>query len=488
MAAQSTALNPTSLPFYPGAGLRSEEDQIRNKIKDGPSSLGPYTSSAHQRRDSMLPRQTSWHNQSIKSSPGPPDPPDPVLSSTAESPRPRSILKEDSFNSADFPPETHSLRSSANSMSTGTASDLGSVSDFEVASGGDNRSFRFNKESNNVHFSLTDAEPHATSGVIPGSQPITILRTMHRPLQQEPSGYIPPSNAFIPHRANPHNMTLASSPASSAGDSSARVSTGVEFIQSLDAQLKASPLINDILDRLTKYELSNREIQRDLGDVRRKLDILIARSIDATIKGPERASISAEPVFRNPFAPAGQNIPLQSNSLPQSNGGTPGSVPSVHSQDEVAQISQRLNTLTAAVSQILALQTQQHIQSISGSLPSQSTPNSTGSLNLPDQPGHQASLPPGSMVPLPLSNRPDLRPSGRSPNLPMRTWSAGSLELPTRTQETNNTIGLGRPADSYLRDKRRSTVNIMRRDSTIVRFELYIHTPSSYLLIILWTF
>ncbi|GJJ07344.1 hypothetical protein Clacol_001545 [Clathrus columnatus] len=471
MAAQSTALNPTSLPFYPGAGLRSEEDQIQNKIKsDALFSSSFSTPSLSQQRESTFTTRPSVNHQSIKSSPAPPDP---VHITATESPRPQSVSKEDSLNSNEFPLDTNSLRSSANSMSAGTASDFGSISDYEVISGGDNRPTRSNKESANMQSPFIDGESNTTSAIIPGSQPISILRTIHRTQQQQdPLGYMPPSNAFIPHRATPPNILLASSPASSAGDSSARASTGIEYIQSIDAQLKASPLINEILDRLSKYELSNREIQRELGDVRRKLDILIARSVDATIKGPERverASISVEPVFRNPFAPAGQNIPIQTGNVPiiPSNGNTPSSTSPTRPQEEIAQISQRLNTLTAAVSQILALQTQQHIQSISTNLPSQSTPNNPGPLNALDQAAPPASVPVTSTPPLPLPNRPDLRPSGRSPNLPMRTWSAGSLELPPRAQDANNNIGLGRPADSYLRDKRRSTVNLMRRDSTI---------------------
>lgn len=468
MAAQSTALNPTSLPFYPTVEFRTEGDQIRNRIKDEPSSLTPHVSNAQQRRDSTFTTYTSLSYQSIKLPPAPSDTLDSAHLNTKESPRPRSVTKEDSFNSGDFPLETHSIRSSANSMSTGTASDLGSISDFEVVSGGgDNKPLRINKESG-VSFTLIDSEVNTTSGTIPSSQPISILRTMHRTPQQEPPGYVPPSNPYIPHKATPSNLILASSPASSAGDSSARASTGIEYIYNIDAQLKASPFINEILDRLSRYELSNREIQRELGDVRRKLDILIARSIDTTMKSPERASISAEPVFRNPFAPAGQIISISPNSsapITSSNGGTPGSTPPVRPQDEVAQISQRLNTLTAAVSQMLALQTQQHIQSISSGLPPQGIPN-----NPPEQPGPQPSLSSGPTAPLPLPNRPDLRPPGRSPSLPMRTWSAGSLELPPRTQDqnTNNSVGLGRPTDSYLRDKRRSTVNIMRRDSSMV--------------------
>jgi translation initiation factor 4A len=48
----------------------------------------------------------------------------------------------------------------------------------------------------------------------------------------------------------------------------------------------------------------------------------------------------------------------------------------------------------------------------------------------------------------------------------MRTWSAGSLDLPMRPPDTN--VGLGRP-EAFLRDKRRSVAGLMRRDSSSVR-------------------
>ncbi|KAJ7276335.1 P-loop containing nucleoside triphosphate hydrolase protein [Mycena haematopus] len=54
-----------------------------------------------------------------------------------------------------------------------------------------------------------------------------------------------------------------------------------------------------------------------------------------------------------------------------------------------------------------------------------------------------------------LPNRPDLRPS---PRAPMRTWSAGTLDLPVRPPDPGR-------QDSLLRDKRRSVSGLVRRES-----------------------
>jgi hypothetical protein len=93
-----------------------------------------------------------------------------------------------------------------------------------------------------------------------------------------------------------------------------------------DAQAKASPFINDLLDRLLRCEYSTKEIQRELGDVTRKLNWLIERSNTAG---------------QSPQTPAG-------------------------TADDVRTLTQRVNTLTTSVGQLLALQTQAHMQNING--------------------------------------------------------------------------------------------------------------------------
>ena len=55
-------------------------------------------------------------------------------------------------------------------------------------------------------------------------------------------------------------------------------------------------------------------------------------------------------------------------------------------------------------------------------------------------------------------SRHDLRPGPRGPNPPMRTWSAGTLDLPMR-----------QPEPLPPQNKRRSVSGLLRRDSSGVR-------------------
>ncbi|THG97659.1 hypothetical protein EW026_g4378 [Hermanssonia centrifuga] len=64
-----------------------------------------------------------------------------------------------------------------------------------------------------------------------------------------------------------------------------------------------------------------------------------------------------------------------------------------------------------------------------------------------------------------LPSRADIRSTPRIPGPPMRTWSAGTLDLPMRSSDSP-TGSIGR-ADSGLRDKRRSVTGLLRRDSAV---------------------
>jgi len=246
----------------------------------------------------------------------------------------------------------------------------------------------------------------------------------------------------------------------------------------LEAQLKALPLIHDILDRLVRCEYSTREIQRDLGDVHRKVNLLVERSLNAN----NNATISSQPEFKDPFAPSSVNAQsFNSPAVAGPRGSMGGIAPNqVSSSDDIGQISQRLNTLTTSVGQLLALQTQQHIQSTNSVLPNGQIGGSSNNNNNQQQqdsgPNQMISPPlqPG-MLGHGLPNRPDMRgPPGRTPNQPMRTWSAGNLDLPMRPSESGS---LGRSND--LLNKRRSVTGtmgsggggggLMRRDSAGVR-------------------
>lgn len=248
---------------------------------------------------------------------------------------------------------------------------------------------------------------------------------------------------------NANGIFVSSSPVSSL-DSGSQFTSGGEFSQNLDAQLKTSPLIQDIIERLLRCEFTTQEVQRELRDVHRKMDFLVERSFN---NAPQASS--SQPEFKDPFAPTGGQsatsltIPRASFSV----GIAPNQSPP---PDEITQISQRINTLTTSVGQLLALQTQQHIQNATtlGRL----TPHT------PDLPPNQpfgANISPNpALLGHGLPNRPELRAS-RAPNPPTRTWSAGNLDLPLRVDNVG-TLGRSDP----VRDKRRSvTGGLMRRES-----------------------
>jgi hypothetical protein len=71
-----------------------------------------------------------------------------------------------------------------------------------------------------------------------------------------------------------NNLAIASSPVSSLG-SGGQFTSNMDYPSSFEAQLRASPVINDILERLVRCEISTREIHRNLNDVHRKVDILL---------------------------------------------------------------------------------------------------------------------------------------------------------------------------------------------------------------------
>lgn len=226
---------------------------------------------------------------------------------------------------------------------------------------------------------------------------------------------------------------------------------------SLETQLQSSPIIGDILARLQRCEYTNREILRDLGDVQRKVNLLIERAVASQNQG--------QPEFKDPFSSSvngsGAVTPLSGMQPRPSMGNiAPNQMAPV---DDVGAISQRLNLLTNSVGQLLAIQTAQLQQSAIAD----SRKNSTISLNTPPlEVAPNQVLPNGppvnhGLLGHGLPNRPDLRPPNqRQPNPPMRTWSTGALELPpVRPVEQN--MQRGNPGA-----KRGSVASLMRRDSS----------------------
>jgi len=126
-------------------------------------------------------------------------------------------------------------------------------------------------------------------------------------------------------------------------------------------------------------------------------------------------------------------------------------------------ISKRLDALTNSVQQILMIQ--QHNHNNSGNSGSHHHPPFHGNGPVSPADGGFDGMPPNMNVGngSGLMGGPPNRPHSRNPPPPVRTWSAGSLDMPMR-QDTH----LSRP-DGLLNQKRRSIVgNLNRRDSAVV--------------------
>jgi hypothetical protein len=232
--------------------------------------------------------------------------------------------------------------------------------------------------------------------------------------------------------------------------------------QSFESQLKASPFMADLLERLVRCEASTRQIQSDLTIVHRKVNILVDRALaqaQAPPPLPHSQPEFVDPFSRRPSVISGPNghqglIPPQAGLNHRASMGNiaPNQLPP---DNDVSQIRDQLNTLTSSVGQLIALQ--------AATLPLDHHRKSTPGLNTPVE------IPPHQVLPPVVTNqgylghgRPDLRPSPRQPNPPMRTWSAGNLELPVRNSEPNTS----RPGSVAL-PKRGSVASLMRRDSAV---------------------
>lgn len=242
----------------------------------------------------------------------------------------------------------------------------------------------------------------------------------------------------------------SASPVSSQNSSTRFTPAIDQQAQSFETQLKASPMIHDILDRLVRCEYTTREIQRDLGDINLKVNLLVEKALGVN---------NSQPEFKDPF-----DVNSNSSNLIKHRPSISNIAPNqAANTDDISSISHRLNTLTSSVGQLLALQTQQmqHQQSAI----SDGRNNSVISLNAaqldlaPNQVISSSGVVNAPILGHGLPNRPDLRV--RHPNPSLRTWSAGTLDLPMRPPEQ----GIGRQ-EAILRDKRRSASGLLRRDSS----------------------
>ena len=411
MASRSAALNPTSNPFFPGGGRNGDSDNGSTQ------NLGFAQATIHrheQDRSSLSSLSLSPSEfRSVKSSPSPP-------SNDGDSTGAFSIRT---------PPVDHALPNPAFRHLD--------VAERQSQTNGSPRAQGMGNMGTRLHGMGEDVE---TPGPTVGGDARGAMNTSFFTLLQQQN---------VKERATPpiSNHNLSSHSTSGVTSSSPGSSTGSHMASSIDlqpqnfeSQLRASPFIHDLLDRLVRCEYSTREIQRDLGEVHRKVNLLVERSLAGSAT-PMNAS-QKPPEFRDPFSPTNKILrPSISNPPPP----PPG--------DDITVISQRLNTLTSSVGQLLALQTQQLHANSQGPIG-----NSTPQLEMSAPPLNHGLV----------QNRPDLRTANRMPNGPMRTWSTGNLDLPVRGPPDLN--GLGRLApDLVPRDKRRSVSGMQRRDSAGVR-------------------
>lgn len=446
MAKSPGALNPASIPFFPGKLRASSEGEDMGGPGGGPNQIGFRVPNPRQQEDrgsmSTLSISPSEY-RSVRSSPSP--------SSLDERDRdPRDNLRFPSSHSpsggARLSPafrQTEAERPYPNiEARTREASTKGTLETLPE----------------------NTPQPRSSSdGVPPGSSPF--FSNINPRTSSTPPANISSSRSSS-FNTNYNNSVFTSSSPVSSLDSNSLIAE-----HSLETQLKALPLIHDILDRLVRCEYTTREIQRDLGDVHRKVNLLVERSLDNNANHVNNTNLSSQPEFKDPFA-SGNPQPFNVSPMNVARASMSGAIAPNQSapSDDIGQISQRLNTLTTSVGQLLALQTHQRIQTTNVGMPNGQI---MGGNNL-----HQ-DLAPNQMLPPPMQSnannlghglptRPDLR-QPRAPNPPMRTWSAGTLDLPMRPSDTGS---LGRSNDR-MRDQRRSVTGgaiagpgLMRREST----------------------
>ncbi|KAF8639446.1 hypothetical protein AX16_010301 [Volvariella volvacea WC 439] len=406
--ARSAALNPASVPFFPG-GLRAHEEDT------GRTPFNGHSLREQDRRSSLSVSPLDY--RSPRSSPSP-------------SQDTRSTLQHLST-----PPITE------------TTSPSPTIRHVEAGRPYPGIEYRAQRESS--MFGVLNTLPEAEDA-LEATSTESSPQTLNQPFVQQGSGHehlsTPP--APLSHTLLTHQSGFASVSPVSSLDSASQFAASVDQGQNFEFQLRSSPFILSLVERLVQYEATVRDLKINLDEVTRKVDILVERSLGST----------SQPEFKDPFAVGnGQNFSPISLPRPSIGGIAPNQpAPS----DDITTISQRLNTLTTSVGQLLSLQRQQM----------QSTTdlrnNSVVALSSQQELAPNQVVPPtmqgSSLLNHGLPSRPDLRTSRI--NQPMRTWSAGNLDLPLRPNDpsiTRQDSGLGR-------DKRRSVSGLLRRDSSAI--------------------
>lgn len=317
--------------------------------------------------------------------------------------------------------------------------------------------------------SLPEADDNQENGAsMAGNEPGSGIQTPSSfvsPVQQQTGRErldTPPVAAAFSSFSFGGAQRTSASPVSSLGSASqfAGSTTGNDGMAlGFDSQLKISPFMHDLMDRLVRCEYNTREIQHDLVDIQRKVNLLLERALTTNSQQP------GQPEFKDPFAATTNGNALGSSiSQPRPSIGNIAPNQQVPAMEDVQTINQRLNALTTSVGQLFTLQTQQ-MQQAGHPLEAR---NSIIGLGPPqDIAPHQlispSTLSPPTLISHTLSNRPDLRPAARQqPNTPLRTWSSGTLDMPIRASES----AMSRQ-EPVLRDKsRRSVSGLLRRDSS----------------------
>jgi hypothetical protein len=251
-------------------------------------------------------------------------------------------------------------------------------------------------------------------------------------------------NVSYNHGTNGYNSSI--SPVSSL--ESAGPNSSVDHL-SFDEQLIRSPVMKDLLDRLSRCESSTRVIQRDLGDVHRKVDMLLERVTASP-------AASSAPEFNDPFSTSSSTTALASR------GSFSVNVPphQVAPEGNMNSIDQRLNNLASSVTQLLALQT--HSMNLGSNLTGVAAINA-GVQALEVSP--QMSSPPSATMLRGMTTRgPNAMPT--SSTQLNRGWSVGNLDLPRNRNGGDgspNTTPNSRTESLMPGNSRRSVMGLTRQ-------------------------
>ena len=440
MAARGGPLNPTSLPFFPGGSSHGSESG------DLPVGLGfrlPRNSEIERSSSSTLLASSDY--RSVNSSPSPPGGNPEMHVSLLSKGRPTAFGEAIEALDDDVDEPVISSRH-VDEMVSERLHEI--FADGEETPGPLGSQWIDGSKHNANHLSLSD--PLSGVSRSTSTSPFILPRT-------ESPYSINVKNARIPSFG-----FKSLSPVSSASSGALHGPNPELPPSNFEVQLKTSPFIMELLGRLSHYEHRHTDIQRELTELHRKINLLLDRSLGL---------VGSEPEFKNPFTQ--QN--LNGDQFSSSGMLTPVSALSplqstTSKSDELNQLSERLDSLTVSVGQMLAFQGQQHSSNppVGLSQSRNNFPSRQGSFDIAP---NQVVTPPVTQTAIANHSfpvRPDYRSATRASTMPMRTWSAGNIEVPARLLDPNNIR-----QDNLSRDKRRSVANINRRDSTGVSYSLF---------------